>query len=200
MASVFFATSLRAQDVSNTDFLTLLADSLLSEFVDGNLDSKNGTRVRIQAMDADNPSSWFLQDRLLEALKRKKFEVYVSPAVDTSTAIGSDYFLKFNALRFAIHYEDFIEESPYSVRRRARAEFSMLLLDGRTGRVLWSGATEGRKSDVIAEDSIKSMENENMSFSIGTRASGSGPSFVKPLLVASTAGVVVFLFYSIRSR
>lgn len=70
-----------------------------------------------------------------------------------------------------------------------------------SGKVLWSGMSEKTGSEWIQEDDVPNVENHNIPFTRGKYASRSKSiGLFQPLLVSTAAGVIVYLFYALRSR
>ena len=116
----------------------------------------------------------------MRVLQNAGNEVYLSSDTSEVSDMNERYLLKFNIIDLNIRYEALRGGPPYSARRRARTDFSLLLLDKVTGRVLWSGNLQGSKSDLIAEQAVEILENANIAFTVGTWTGKEGPKIVKP--------------------
>ena len=85
------------------------------------------------------------------------------------------------------------------VERTARAALFFRLLDGKDGRVMWSGSDRRDKRDIVPQKMLSDLEDvPGQAGSQGT-AGGGLVRVVEPIVVSGIVVGLVFLFYSSRT-
>jgi len=194
---LFFTSDLWAQ-ATNIEMLTQLADSLIDSFMAAQL-SESSSSVLLRKGDPGNASNWFLQDRFVEACQNRNQKVFISEG-EKEAPWQDGYLLQFNGLDVGTAYDNF-KENPKRLRRSVTIKMAVLLARPLSGEVMWRGNLAGQHADLIDADQINAVENDNIPFTVGVRETKSkSVKLVQPVAVSATAGLVIFLFYSLRSR
>jgi len=200
----FFASDVAAQQTTNYQLLVALTDSLLHNFVVENIAELEGDIV-IRSLDSDGQENWFFEDRVIQQLQHTGKTVYVerqnaSPLVKVNG--NWTWSLEYKILHLGIRYEDVGDTGDTAlVGRIGRAGFTLRVIAERSGKVEWSGELKGEKKDHVTNKNRVELEDETIHFTVGK---GIAPQrrlgLFKPLLISGAAGVIVFLFFSLRSR
>jgi hypothetical protein len=70
-----------------------------------------------------------------------------------------------------------------------------------TRQIVFQKIFEESAADTLAENSLRSLEDQNLAFTIGRRESREqGSRWLEAALITSATGAVIYLFYSLRSR
>lgn len=157
--------------------------------------------VRVMESDGASPGSrgdWFLENRLVDVFKKRAFEVFVNnrrqPYPD-STAL-----VEYKLLDIGIEYLG-PDTKNEMVNRRAHIHFLGRVVLHTSGQVLFNGSLQARRSGRIALADKQSLENTAVDFTIGKVVTNKRRSSVlQPVVVTVITGVVVYLFYALRSR
>ncbi|MFQ5825038.1 MAG: hypothetical protein ACE5JB_13370, partial [bacterium] len=60
---------------------------------------------------------------------------------------------------------------------------------------------KGSRLDWISSKKIRQLETRNLPFTQGVFLNGKGKSkFLEPIVITGVTGIIIFLFYSLRSR
>ncbi|RMF65587.1 MAG: hypothetical protein D6743_07770 [Calditrichaeota bacterium] len=192
-----------AQRVTNLEFLTGLTDSLLDQATQV-LDSVEVRTVVIRALDPQNDANWFFEDRLSAVAK-----AHGSPAIYLGAPGSEERFwpdssaviIEFEPLKLDVVYEqsDGVARAGYG-KRIGNVGLFLRLVNGGTGRLLASDTIEARKSDWVAEQELDEIKSDKISFSKSEGGKKPLGKIVQPLLISGVTGILVYLFYSLRSR
>lgn len=159
---------------------------------------KGDDAVVIKQLQDGNSVSWFFEGRLLHLAQKLGKKTYVSPGrVDS---LKQPVFFEVRPLRLRVEYLQ-VPGRSRSLVRQVQSGFYLKVVRGSAGEVLLSREVWGKKSDIILEENIASYENPELAFTIGQKVkSTSRVRWLQPVLISGVAGVVVYLFYSLRSR
>ncbi len=198
VALLFFSGKLFCQE-RNIELLTQLADSLISSFVSEQL-AKPPSLCIVQPANSESSHNWFTQERLIYVLGMAGKKVFLS-GPDVAKPDSQDGFLiEFVTRELAILYGE-PRQGSAALTRTAKVGLSLLLLNRRNGEVLWHGALTGKKTDNVQSNQLPAIEDESIAFTRGVKSVPSNSvKLAQPLAVSVAAGVVIFLFYSLRSR
>lgn len=193
------------QEKSNLKFLENLTDSLLQDVFSQSFENKP-IRFAIRNFGAADEQSWFFENQIIEALKKEGTSVFFVPEDDHAGASLSEenvIIVEYRSLDIGIEYGPEIKknQSPMLIQRNGKVGFSLRIISRPEGKILWNGSKSGTKFDWISLDSINEVENENISFVKGRQIKDSeASSLLQPILISVVSGVIVYLFYSLRSR
>ncbi len=197
-----------AQTKSNYEVLAALTDSLLAEISGAIPPFVSQVVIREWRFDSDSVqasrrdgSNWFLESRIVDILKTRDLAVYVDSGfqpverADDSTAV-----VEFKLMEIGINY--FSQNRGAEVLgRKAYVHFLGRVRLRATGRILYNGALQASKSDWIAAENKPVFENPDIEFTVGkVQTLKREGGILQPLAVVVVTGVVVYLFYSLRSR
>lgn len=204
--SVNFSNNCFSKEPTNFEFLTSLADSLLEsatkEYV-----SDVEKRAIVRSLDVNDKANWFIENRLVEVLKRNGVRtIYLALENDVQPEIEPDSLvsiLEFKLLHLKIEYHELTKQqnSGEKIQRVGKAGLFLRIINKPSGKILWSDNLEGTKSDWIPINNKSIVENKEIHFTKGkTIRKSNSIKLVQPLIISSAAGVIVYLFYSLRSR
>jgi hypothetical protein len=142
----------------------------------------------------------FLFSRLITVLKDSlRLPVFTGP-VDTSRTLAVTYRMP----RCEIVYQPLSRRRFWQRARWQRLAKVMVEAGAQetsTGKVYFQQLFEESLADTVAEKTLPRLEDQNFPFTTGRRETReSGSRWLEPVLITSATGVVVYLFYSLRSR
>ncbi len=184
---------------SNLQLLGCIVDSLLDS-ISVRLEA-DSSDLYLHRLDRDNKLNWFFETRLVDKFSTPERSVYLDGGKQTSEPNRAK-------IRFDVEYRPVLAMVGYqellhgkTIQRIGRIEFFLLMTEGPAKRLLWSGTLSASRQDVINRDAVKLAENRNVDFSVGQAVNeDKSVKLFPPLLVSGVAGLIVYLFYSIRSR
>jgi hypothetical protein len=208
---VFFlslSTPVLAQTKSNYEVLAALTDSLLAEISGAIPPFVNQVVIREWRFDRDSVqvsrrdgSNWFLESRIVDILKTRDLAVYVDSGFQqVEHAADSTAVVEFKLMEIGI---DYLRQNRGAevIGRKAYVHFWGRVRLRATGRILYNGALQASKSDWIAAENRQVFENPDIEFTVGKiQTVKRDGGVLQPLAVVVVTGVVVYLFYSLRSR
>jgi hypothetical protein len=195
-----------AQYTTNYELLTSMTDSLITEIAMAIPASVNRVTLRDwKGEDGSDipsgwthPASWFLENRLTEILKARHFEVFLNDEyLQPGQPADSSAVVDFRLLDIGIEYGNSREGL---VLRKAHVSLLGRLMVSATGRIAYNGTLQANKSDWVTLADKQLYENPNIEFTIGKAVQTRGGGILQPLIVTVVTGVVVYLFYALRSR
>lgn len=197
-------TALGGTEESNLDFLFRLADSVVA-FPGKALGEEKFDYVLLSRGDSANSLNWLIQSRLIDSFE-KTSNVYIRGSQENQDSppngIGAE--IEFVPLSHGITYSESDSLSPDGeslVERRGHLTCAFLITRPGDGRVLWRGEGKGERLDYVARSKISTIEGE-FSYTKGEWSDERihRGRWKQALLVSTVTGLIVYLFYSIRSR
>ncbi len=184
-----------AQPIDNFGFLSQLCDKLIHEAI---LDSlPENEFVRVVAIDEQDKNNWFFEERIVEQLKQGGYRIFVGQT--SNTADGGYTRIDFRVLEIGITYEKQPDEN--SMKRSGHLQLFTRVVDEPTGEIIVSATPEVQQSDHIATARIDSVQRHDIPFVKGSFvSSASETKWLPPVAISVAAGVIVYLFYALRSR
>lgn len=183
---------------SNFLFISSLTDSLL-DLATTQLTSEKASQAVLRSLE-DNNINWFFEDRLVELLKRKNIaHIYFEDKVEGSRdsenlSLGFEY----KVLKLDVKY---MKQSRNSnrVKRIAEVEFFLRIIQHATGTVLLSENFEGKKEKWLHVNQANLQETSDIQFN-PSQPKQKKINILQPILISSVTGIIVYLFYGLRSR
>lgn len=156
--------------------------------------------IWIKSPAIPKPEERFFYSRLLTILTDSlRFAVFAEP-VDSLKTLALTYQLS----RCEIVYQPLPRRRfwrPVRWRRTANVVAEVGALDPRTQQVRFQKIFVETAADTLSEKSLSGGENQNFVFTLGRREDRQESSrWLEPVLITSATGVVVYLFYALRSR
>ncbi|TDI94246.1 MAG: hypothetical protein E2O77_01350 [Caldithrix sp.] len=183
---------------SNFLFISSLTDSLL-DLATTQLTSEKASQAVLRSLE-DNNINWFFEDRLVELLKRKNIaHIYFEDKVEGSRdsenlSLGFEY----KVFKLDVKY---MKQSRNSkrVKRIAEVEFFLRIIQHATGTVLLSENFEGKKEKWLHVNQANLQETSDIQFN-PSQPKQKKINILQPILISSVTGIIVYLFYGLRSR
>ncbi|MFQ5706253.1 MAG: hypothetical protein ACE5HO_02325 [bacterium] len=162
--------------------------------------------IRVRNIQANNGADWFFLDRIVGVLKSHGFEnIYVGPEENQQSDQRAPFVVfEYKVLSVGIKYinrnpEKSIEEQ--RLQRIGHVGLFVRIFEQPSGRLLRSEEIKGAKADWVERVHLSQIENPNISFTQGEiEGIGRNNKFWEPVLITGVTGIIVFLFYSLRSR
>jgi hypothetical protein len=137
----------------------------------------------------------------VDILKTRDLAVYVDSGFQqVEHAADSTAVVEFKLMEIGI---DYLRQNRGAevIGRKAYVHFWGRVRLRATGRILYNGALQASKSDWIAAENRQVFENPDIEFTVGKiQTVKRDGGVLQPLAVVVVTGVVVYLFYSLRSR
>ena len=193
MVSVVGAQETR---LSNLEQLQALGQQLLKDSLAIHPGKTDSAALILQANHEMSTKNWFVENMLVKWAREKGFEKIVRGDRETDRTLV--YRLEYQPIALKVRY---LDHSESFVNRHCSLAFYALLTDPGDA-VLFSGTLADSVVDRVPKDAVNELENAELEFTIGTRATTASwlsKSF-EPFLVSSVTGIVIYLFYSFRSR
>lgn len=196
-----------AQTKSNLDIFSDLIDSVLTEILP-EIPKEPSTTLFIKNLDANSNISWFIENRIVHILKSLGFhdEIYVGDPDfsnrDGKTTLRLDY----KVLDLKVKYmkrEDggFLGSGSNQINRQITVGLLVRVVKVPEDALILSEERWKNYNDWINEDQISTVENSNLPFTSGEfKYNKNSKNLLEPLLVTGVTGIIVFLFFSLRSR
>lgn len=198
-ALLSFSGSLFSQPSDNLQFLTRLSDGLITRIVNHHVNP--GIDVVISSLEKTNPNNWFIEDRLVAALTAPDRTIYLNP--ERATAVLKDSAavrIEYRLQSMGVKYQD-SSESPAMMRRKGHLNLFLRIIGVPSGGVTWSGNLDSTDTQLLRAEDISGIENQSIPFTVGQMVDDKEhASILQPLLVSVATGVIVYLFYALRSR
>ncbi|MFQ5750881.1 MAG: hypothetical protein ACE5HI_02700 [bacterium] len=202
------STKCSAEDLTNLQFLTNLTDSLLQAATQ-DISERIKKKVVIRSLAVNKEVDWFIENQLVKFLhKRDVQSIYLNQdtlnAISATTRKDTISIFEFKLLTIGIEYfeenSQGLSKAGY-VNRKGSISIYLRIIEQSTGEILWNGDIEKSQYDWIPLAAIDRLENPNVPFSKGVLIKNRGrTTILKPILITGITGIIVYLFYSLRSR
>jgi len=177
-------------------FKRLAAEAAEEVTVNSHFRSGDSIHCRIAA----RPDSWIIESALLERLKSTGCTPFVG---DSVAGLIGPYVLDVVYSQLDVRYEDSFREGIFGSKRTCRhltVSVEYRSANARTGEILASGTLTKESRDTVAVDDLSSLEDPGVRSSHGVPP---GDTFLdkiaEPFVILGAAGVVVYLFFHVRS-
>jgi len=175
---------------SNSSFIESVADSLFEKLFDRAPLSKDQQLV-LKEVEGDH--GWFIENRFLAFLMKKGFAPNYGKSSDTAEqVVGQLHLLDIGV--------DFEKNDNKTFDRVARIKIAGKFYNNKTGNVIWAGDISQINRDVIPEYIVADNSDE---YQFVNRPSsfhdGSWKRYIEPIVITGSTGIVVYLFFRIRS-
>jgi hypothetical protein len=182
---------------SNFQFISSLTDSIL-DLATTQIPGEKTSQAILKGLE-DNNINWFFEDRLVELLKRKNIaHIYFEDQVDRSHgSVNSSLTFQYKVSKLDVKYNKQSRNSN-TVKRIAEVGFFLRIIQHATGTVLLSKNFEATKEGWLDV-------NQNLQQTDDIQFDRSQPkqkqrNILQPILISSITGIIVYLFYGLRSR
>lgn len=194
--------SVHAQPLSNLAFLSSLSDSVVGGIFSSVLAEPEPVHIR---SIEEHPADWFLQNTIVETLKKADFsDIYVNQSSNDHHSENPFFLCEFKLLHLGIRYLHVYQDGKLrqqQLRRVGEIDTFFQISEQPAGRIVWNGKIRGARSDTVSVDEVEALENRNILFTIGEKPEKTGgTNFLEPAVITGVTGIIIFLFYSIRSR
>ncbi len=182
---------------SNFLFISGLTDSLLG-LATTQLPSEKASQAVLRGLE-DNSINWFFEDRLVELLKRKNIaHIYFEDQVDRSGgSVNSSLTFQYKVSKLDVKYNKQSRNSN-TVKRSAEVGFFLRIIQHTTGKVLLSENFEATKEGWL--DVNQNLQQTNDIQFDQSQPKQKKRNILQPILISSITGIIVYLFYGLRSR
>jgi len=182
---------------SNFQFISSLTDSLL-DLATTQLPGEKSSQAILRRLE-DNNLNWFFEDRLVELLERKNIaHIYFEDQVDRSPgSVNSFLTFQYKVSKLDVKYNKQSRDSN-TVKRIAEVGFFLRIIEHATGKVLLSENFEATKEGWL--DVNQNLQQTNAIQFDQSQPKQKKRNILQPILISSITGIIVYLFYGLRSR
>jgi len=182
---------------SNFQFISSLTDSLL-DMATTQLPGEKSSQAILSRLE-DNNINWFFEDRLVELLKRKNIaHIYFEDKVDGSPgSVNSSLTFQYKVSKLDVKYNKQSRNSN-TVKRIAEVGFFLRIIQHTTGKVLLSENFEATKEGWL-DVNQNLQQTDDIQF-VRSQPKQKQRNILQPILISSITGIIVYLFYGLRSR
>lgn len=154
--------------------------------------------IRLKAPSEDRPLIQYLSTHISNALIRSGYEVSLMGDSSSSGVILSWIPEKVSVTYSHPRRSFFFGEVEYT--RQAQILLGILLVDGDTQKVEWSGFLEAQNSDTVSTHELPIIEQDGRLLGHPARQNAAGfRKWFEPAAMIGITGLIVYMFYSIRS-
>jgi hypothetical protein len=197
---MFMPVVVAAQTPANNLQFTLQLFDRIALRAANEISGDGGTAIWVKPPASAKPEERFLFSRLVTILNDSlHLPVFTDPA-DTLRTQALTYRLpRCEIIYQALPRRRFWQRARW--RRLAKVMIEIGSRETATGQVYFQKIFEESRTDTLAEKTLPGLEDQNFPFTIGRKENReSGSRWLEPVLITSATGVVVYLFYSLRSR
>ena len=183
---------------SNFQFISSLTDSLL-DLATTQIPGEKTSQAILRSLE-DNNINWFFEDRLVELLKRKNIaHIYFEDQVDRSRgSVNSSLTFQYKVSKLDVKYNKQSRNSN-TVKRIAEVGFFLRIIQHATGTVLLSKNFEATKEGWLDVNQENLQQTKDIQFN-QSQPKQKKRNILQPILISSITGIIVYLFYGLRSR
>ncbi len=184
---------------SNSRFIANLTDSLLNLATD-QLPIEGTNQAVLKNLEHSLNINWFFEDRLVELLRRKNVaHIYFEDQVDRSRgSVNSSLIFQYKVSKLDVKYNKQSRNSN-TVKRIAEVGFFLRIIQHATGTVLLSKNFEATKEGWLDVNQENLQQTNDIQFN-QSQPKKEKRNILQPILISSITGIIVYLFYGLRSR
>lgn len=186
---------------TNFEIFNELSTQCVQEVLDGNL-AREVKKVLLQKIDAGDSLNWFIENTLFNLLKQHGVDSIRYG--EAASGLRQTVLIRYKIVNLSLAYENENRWRLFNrthTTRHFKLQFFLQLINPQQGTVLWSGVLAREFRDQVPPNQIAGIESSAIPFtqarfpdrSIYTR-------FVEPVLILSTTGTIIYLFYAFRSQ
>jgi len=167
--------------------------------------AEQASRHNISALAVPMPASGkpeerFFYNRLITGFREKARVAILTEPLDSLNTVVLNYRLE----RCEIIYQPLARRGFWrgqKFQRVAEVRVELGAQQRSTRQIFFQNVLRESQSDTLAENVLPRLEDASLPFTIGKRERGAeGRRWLEPALITSATGVVVYLFYSLRSK
>ncbi len=195
-----------AQEATNLQLLSNLADSLLRPVIQENVTQGIET-VALRNLAAKHEDAWFFEQRITASLKAAGVRsILLATYVGDSLRLPQpSLILEYRPLGLSIQYQALSRTNHqgtdrYLVSRTGSVDLYLRIVSYPSGALVWDGEVAGRQTDSVSSDNLEELEQPEIAFTKGQLQPVEDNRLVQALVVSVVTGAIVYLFYALRSR
>lgn len=180
-------------------FIASLTDSLLN-LAAAQLPIEGKKQAVLKGLEDTPNINWFFEDRLLELLRQESItHIYFDDqAEQLRDSSNSRLVFEYKVLKLNIKYSRQSGNSN-SLQRIAEVGFFLRVIEQTAGTILLNKNFEATKTEWLQLNQADLQESHDADFNQRQLRPQKG-SILQPVLISSIAGIIIYLFYAVRSR
>lgn len=186
---------------SNFEIFNELSAQCVQEVLDGNL-AREVKKVLLQKIDTADSLNWFIENTLFNLLKQHGVDSIQYG--EAASGFGQTVLVRYKIVNLSLSYENENRWRLFNRTHNARhfkLQFFLQLINPQQGTVLWSGVLAREFRDQVPPNQIAGIESSAIPFTQARYPNRSiYARFVEPVLILSTTGTIIYLFYAFRSQ
>lgn len=205
----FSESSLASSVQTNFEVLKSLSRQKIEPCLQKNL-TNHHLPVQILNIDSADSTGWFFEAVIFDILQNLQIESIQAGQQEHSDSLRSQQFsgyqISYQKIDLKLNYktpEKWTFWFPKTFKREATVKLFIKIQEITAGKnqLLWSGILENNSIDEISTGELKKIEYSQLAF---TRAEVPNISIyhhlIEPIIIIGSAGWIIYLFYSFRSR
>ena len=142
---------------------------------------------------------WLIEEQFVKSAQHAGFFNLLQMDGSALSKDEEKYFVEYRSVLNSVSYSAISVLPENKCNRIVNIEVYLKIL-GPENRVLLSNVIRESYSDTINVNTINSLENSDLPFTIGNRSKSLVSKLLEPLLVALITGSIIYIFYSFRSN
>ena len=192
-----------AAKTDNYEIFNRLAGKVVQCTIDSSEITCNNTNVYMRNGDPTGANGWFIENWYIKSLQQMQCDS-IATLTELEPAINKNSILiDYKIIKLNVDYQSqdtFWKSKPVrrTIELKLWAKFSRL---NNNGKVLWMGECAESYSDHVRRARIPDLQNKHIAFTQAPVPEFNGYSKVlEPTFVMGISGVIIYLFYSFRSK
>jgi len=199
----FAATSIGQNQVADnlTIFSNLISNAILK--IANELDFESDCKIFLKDLKAKNDTEWLFQKELFQILNQKGISQYYLFPADEEYNFDENLcniVIILRPIKLSVDYRSKLNAKESDViTRHIKVDFFSQVQKKDT--VIYSNTFQERFFDEISKKVIPTLENKNYKFTCGPPTPANFLNkFFEPLITIAVTGIIIYMFYSFRSK
>ena len=186
--------------MTNVELLASVAEDLASTGV-ARLKLSRGAKIFLLERGEKTAVTHFVVDQFCHGLMKQGVKIFT---VDTDTSADKGVLLSLIVSRASVWYPKIYRKGFFGkafLEREAEVNLSLRAVDEKSRKILWAGNLTGNKRNRIPLSELEFVEQKGFLLGRPDRPVEKGiRRWIEPIFVGGITAVIVYLFYSVRSR
>jgi len=146
----------------------------------------------------NNRLGFFIENSISRNLLDKGYEVFLARSGDTQLLSMEHTRLEFDVNHYRLNFTEIPGKNV--IKRNLSIEIVIKLIELKTRKLLFTDTFKKDYGDEVTADEKKIIESEKLPDTITGDGKNKFRKFIEPFAVSFISGIIVYLFFSMRSR
>ena len=193
--------SSQSEIVDNMAIFDQLTESMIDQIIDSTK-SKITDRIFIKNASVGTVNDWFIENWIIKVLSNNGHVPAILSNYNVIDTLKNVTIFEYKTKQLRVQYD--IEKRFLWIKkitRKVTVEFEIKVFNYHNGEIYKFDNILKNYSDIINKKNFTNLQNKNITFTkAAINSDNKYEKIFEPFLVIATTGIVIYLFYSLRSK